>query len=248
MNLVLLENHEFLTESTAQVGGRKADHIQTVLKVKEGQSIRVGRIGGLIGKAVVASVGEKIRLADLTLTDQPPAKLPVRFVVALPRPKAFRRIVEQIAMLGVPEVIFVNATKVDKSYWNSNLEDEGSIREKILVGLEQAGDTIFPVVKFERLLKPFVEDRLSDWCGESAKWIAHPAVAKPNTSATEGMIYDKNFATDKSPAVVAIGPEGGWIDYEINKFNELGFKILDLGPRILKVESAVQVCTAKWLI
>jgi RsmE family RNA methyltransferase len=237
MNLVLLENHEFLTESSAQVGGRKAEHIQTVLKVKEGQSIRVGQIGGLVGRAVVASVGEKIRLADLALTEPPPAKLPVRFVVALPRPKAFRRIVEQIAMLGVSEIIFTNATKVDKSYWNSKLEDEGTIREKMLIGLEQAGDTVFPVVKFERLLKPFVEDRLSDWCGNAGKWIAHPASANK-----------ADFATDKSSSVIAIGPEGGWIDYEIKKFNDLGFRTFDLGPRILKVESAIQICSGKWMI
>ncbi len=243
MNLVLLESHEFLTESAAQVGGRKAEHIQTVLKVKEGQSIRVGQLGGLIGRAIVASVGEKIRLADLTLTDKPPAKLPLRFVVALPRPKAFRRIVEQIAMLGISEVVFVNATKVDKSYWNSNLEDEAMIHEKILLGLEQAGDTISPVVKFERLLKPFVEDRLLEWCGSASKWIAHP-----NTSTNERPTNGEKFNSVKSNSVVAIGPEGGWIDYELKKFGDLGFTTFDLGPRILKVETAIQICTAKWLI
>jgi len=38
---------------------------------------------------------------------------------------------------------------------------------------------------------------------------------------------------------LAIGPEGGFIPYEIEKFAERGFAAVSLGPRILTVEVAV---------
>lgn len=39
--------------------------------------------------------------------------------------------------------------------------------------------------------------------------------------------------------IVAIGPEGGWVDYEVEKFREQGFHSCTIGERILKVDTAV---------
>jgi RsmE family RNA methyltransferase len=41
------------------------------------------------------------------------------------------------------------------------------------------------------------------------------------------------------PVTLAIGPEGGFIEYEVTKLIETGFTPVHLGPRILKVETAV---------
>jgi RsmE family RNA methyltransferase len=41
------------------------------------------------------------------------------------------------------------------------------------------------------------------------------------------------------PAVVAIGPEGGWIPYEVGMLEARGFQAFSLGPRILRVDVAV---------
>ena len=43
----------------------------------------------------------------------------------------------------------------------------------------------------------------------------------------------------QEPCVVAIGPEGGWIDAERASFRDAGFREVDLGPRILRVETAL---------
>lgn len=234
MNLLILENHEFLTESEATVNSRKALHIQTVLKLKEGETIKVGRLNGKIGSATVAAVGEHVRLVEIDLLKDPPKKLNLRLIVALPRPKVFRRLVRTITELGVHEVIFVNSMMVDKAYWGSHFFNNENIQKSVLLGLEQSGDTIVPKFKFERLFKPFVEDRLSAWSADDEKWLAHPHLEN-------GQGF---FKTQKS-AVAAIGPEGGWIPYEVEKFSEFGFQPIRLGPRILRVETAVQMCIAK---
>lgn len=48
------------------------------------------------------------------------------------------------------------------------------------------------------------------------------------------------FATSGGGRIlVAVGPEGGWVDYEIEKFEEYGLRGFSLGTRILKVDTAV---------
>ncbi|MBF0570083.1 MAG: RNA methyltransferase, partial [Candidatus Omnitrophica bacterium] len=49
----------------------------------------------------------------------------------------------------------------------------------------------------------------------------------------------------RKPAVVIIGPEGGFIPFEIAKFREADCEIVNLGERILKVETAVVALLAK---
>jgi RsmE family RNA methyltransferase len=83
------------------------------------------------------------------------------------------------------------------------------------------------------LFKPFVEDELPALCAGSACLVAHPAA---------------NAAPPRDPAgpiTLAIGPEGGFIPYEIDKLRELGFSPFALGERILRVETAVTAILAK---
>jgi len=44
---------------------------------------------------------------------------------------------------------------------------------------------------------------------------------------------------------LAVGPEGSFIDYEIGKFEDSGFDPINLGPRILTVETAIPVLVSK---
>jgi RsmE family RNA methyltransferase len=42
-----------------------------------------------------------------------------------------------------------------------------------------------------------------------------------------------------APVTLAIGPEGGWIEAEVQSLIRAGLKPLDLGPRILRTETAL---------
>ena len=45
--------------------------------------------------------------------------------------------------------------------------------------------------------------------------------------------------------LLAIGPEGGWTDDEVELLEERGFRRVSLGPRILRTETAVVVMLAR---
>ena len=52
----------------------------------------------------------------------------------------------------------------------------------------------------------------------------------------------------KLPSMVFIGAEGGWIDYEIDLLAEQGCTAVNIGPRILRTEAAVNVILGQWLL
>ncbi len=128
--------------------------------------------------------------------------------------------------MGIPEIDLINSWRVDKSYWMSPLVSEQNLRMQCILGLEQAGDTILPAIRLQRLFAPFVREELPHIIKGRLALLAHPGgqVAAPRDVA--------------GPVVLAIGPEGGFIEREVNTFRDAGFTAVNLGPRILRVETA----------
>ncbi len=227
MNLLLLEAADFVAADRVRLSGRRLQHMLEIQRVSEGDSLRVGRIGGDMGTGKVLSLSDSHAELQLTLDQPPPPKLPVTLLLAMPRPKMFRRIMQHCATLGVPRIVLLNSYRVEKSYWQTPFLEPASLHQNLLLGLEQARDTILPQVLMEKRFKPFVEDRLPALIASTQPLLAHPGEYPPAPRASEG------------PVTLAIGPEGGWIPYEVEKLVEAGFQPVQLGERILRVETAV---------
>ncbi|MDU9391661.1 16S rRNA (uracil(1498)-N(3))-methyltransferase [Pseudomonas sp. zfem002] len=233
MNLLLLEEADFTAADRAVLSDRRFTHMQDIHRVAVGDSLRVGRVGGLMGQARVERLeGHE---AELSLTfDQPaPAKLPLTLVLALPRPKMLRRVFQTIATMGVAKLVLVNSYRVEKSFWQTPFLDPEAIRENLILGLEQARDTVLPEVIIEKRFKPFVEDRLPAIAQGTLGLVGHPGNHPP---CPRGVTQ---------PVTLAIGPEGGWIPYEIDLLGKAGLAPVQLGERILRVETAVTALLAR---
>jgi len=174
-------------------------------------------------------LGLNREVADLRveLTKPPPPPLALNLILALPRPKMLRRILQATTSLGIKQIHLIGSWRVEKSYWQSPFLEPDKIHEQLILGLEQAIDTQLPEVHLHPYFKPFVEDKLDTIAGDTTRLVAHPVAAAPLPS------------TSLNDLTLAIGPEGGFIPYEIEKFAELGFAAVSLGPRILTVEVAV---------
>lgn len=212
----------------------RAKHVTKVLKASVGDLLCAGVVGGEIGEARIVAVTSSYPFhvkAELKLSRKPPDKCPLDFVIALPRPVMLRRIISQATSLGVENMHIIHSNKVEKSYWNSGAMDDESITQNVLHGLEQAIDTIPPTITFHRKFKPFIED----FFPSIAQQYSTLLVAHPNESNS----LKGDFTDAPGKILVAVGPEGGWVDFEITKFSDAGFYSFSVGKRILRVDTAV---------
>jgi 16S rRNA (uracil1498-N3)-methyltransferase len=230
MNTLLLTAEELAraTDGVVRLADeRRVAHVRDVHRSVAGESLRVGVLGGGLGTATVLRVdgdGLELRVA---IDRDPPPPVPLVLVLALPRPKVVRRVLHGVASLGVKRLCLVAAWRVEKSYWESPLLEPLAVRRELVLGLEQACDTMLPEVTLHRRFKPFVEDELPVLAAGSRALAAHPTAAASCPRAVTGRV------------TLAIGPEGGFTDYELGALVAQGFAAVSLGPRVLRVEQAI---------
>ena len=227
MNLILLHDADFVTGNSVRLTGRRRKHILEIQRPVVGDTLTVGRLGGLIGKGRITAATTAAVEMDVVLNEAPPAPRAVTLVLALPRPKVIKRVLLSIASLGVKHLYLINGFRVEKSYWQSPALSPASIREALILGLEQACDTRLPEVVLRPLFKPFVEDELPTLVRGTLALVAHPGAANRCPHAIA------------KPVILVIGPEGGFIPYELEKLIEAGCRPVQVGARILRVETAV---------
>lgn len=229
MNLLLLDSAE-ITSNTVTLTGRRAEHLLKVLRVAPGDTVRVGEVNGNIGSGrVLAIEGETVRLT-VELEREPVCDLQVELILALPRPIMLQRILKQATVLGVRRFHLIRSRRVEKSFFHSPVLEPEKIRSILLDGMEQAMDTWLPEVTIHQQFKPFIEDVVPTIAGQGL--IAHPdgkgTLADVPVSGMPGQRL-----------LLAVGPEGGWSDYELQCFVDHGFYCFTMGNRILHVDTAV---------
>jgi len=227
MNALLFSDADVCSPGVIRVTGQRLEHLLRVLKIELGQTIRVGELNGNLGKATAQRISDTEILLAYELLDTPPPKLPLSLVLALPRPKMLRRILRAVAEFGVGELHLINSYRVEKSYWKTPALEERKVQEYFVQGLEQSRDTVLPELHLHQRFKPFVEDQLPDLLVNRRGLLAHPGDYPPCPHAINQSV------------LLAIGPEGGFIPYEVEKLQEAGCEAVSLGSRILRVENAV---------
>lgn len=251
MNCILLPETSFQNGSAYINDLTQITHVNKVLNAQVGDTLKIGQLGGKLGSAIIKDIApDSIQLSDIQLTINPPPKLNLTVVLALPRPKVLRRLVMDMTALGVNDVILINSYRTQKSYWQSPML--GRLDEFVLEGLQQGVDTVAPRISLQKRFKPFVEDELASLITNRAI-VAHPYSAlsfaqymqQPQLENTEPAHRSVNSLL---PSMVFIGAEGGWIDYEIELLAEQGCTPVNIGPRILRTEAAVNVILGQWLL
>jgi len=233
VNLILISEDDLVGQNCVQLQGRRLQHVMKVHRASVGDELAVGLLDGPCGKGKVTGISADKLTLELRLDQQPPAPLPVTLILALPRPKVLKRVLIAATSMGVKRIFLVNAFRVEKSFWKSPLLSKERIDDFLILGLEQAKDTVMPEVRLNPLFKPFVEDELPAIIKDTLALMAHPAAQHPCPRDL------------KKNVTLAIGPEGGFISYGIEKFISLGFSPISLGVRPLRVETVVPALLSK---
>jgi RsmE family RNA methyltransferase len=233
VNLLLVEPAELRADGTCVLDGRRARHLRDVLGARPGARVRAGVIGGGIGTAeVIADDGVALVLRVAVDAARAPAR-DVELVVAVPRPKAIARAIEIAASFGVARVELTNAWRVDKSYLASPKLAADALAIAARVGAEQGMTTRVPDVRVWSRFVALVDARFAIDPHET-RLVAHPG-APPIEGAALG----------DGTTIVAIGPERGWIDRELDTLVARGFQPVSLGAPVLRVEAAIAAALAE---
>lgn len=238
MNLILLSAADLTAAHHARVTDpRRLRHLREVHRAAVGDELTVGLEGGAIGRGRLTRLDGDGADFEVQFDQPPPAALPLHLLLALPRPRMLARTLENVAALGVKRLTLLHTQRVEKSFWQSPELAPERIRDHFVLGLEQARDTLMPRIEFAPRFRPFVEDRLPALIKGRRALLAHPGMAQAcphNVTAVE-----------QRELVLAIGPEGGFIPFEVEMLLRAGFEGVHLGPRILRVETAVVALLAR---
>ena len=234
MNLILCESSEVDAKGVVTLTGARAAHVRGVLGAKPGDTIRIGVVDGPMGQGEILALDEDRVVLRTTLVAGLDTAIPaapgVDLLLALPRPKVLRRLWAQFAALGVGRIVLTNAARVERHYFDTHVLEAATYRPLLIEGLQQAGDTRLPRVSIHRQFRILVEDELDALSNDGARLVAHPGSHRsPLTVARE---------SHRRRVLLAIGPEGGWNDFELDLLMRHRFGIVSLGPRTLRTDTA----------
>ena len=233
MNLLLVEPSELAADGTCALADRRAEHLRTVLRVVPGQIVRAGVLGGGIGTGEILADDGRAVTMRLTIAGTAPPQLAIDLVLAVPRPKVLSRVIETCAAFAVRRIELTNAWRVDKSYLRSPRLAADALTRAARLGAEQGATTHVPEIRVHERLMGLLDQPFAP----ATKLVAHPGA--PPIEAV---------ASPPLPCVLAIGPEGGWIERELATLADRGFVSCSLGAPILRVEAAVSAALGQLLL
>lgn len=241
MNLLILTEDDRTEGDIFVVAGNRLRHIIGVLRVSVGDMVEVGLVDGHVGKAVVRAIEkERVVLECQWLGDVQDTGPAIDIVCALPRPQTFKKVLQVSATMGVERVYFVNANRVEKCFFSASVTRPETIRYYLEKGLSQGKRTRLPKVIIHPRFRCFFEEvvpRLEpDEQGKVVKLVADvECKSYLNGSMLEGA----------ARIIIAIGPEGGWVPFELEIMREHGFEKFKLGDWPLRVENALVATLAQ---
>jgi len=241
VNLILVSPAE-IESGAVRLTDSRAVHLATVLKTAPGQQVRIGLLDGPFGTGTVTALDA----AGVSLTCAFEAAAPPRprvdLLLALPRPKVLRRLWSQVAALGVGQVVLTNAARVERDYFGTHVLAPSTYTPLLVEGLQQARDTRLPIVTVHRRFKVLIEDDLEGLFPAGVRVAAQPGQEESfsgllsQPQAPGSMLQAEQ--RDETRVLLAVGPEGGWTDFELALLERHGFHTVGMGPRTLRSDTA----------
>ena len=232
MNRILFERDE-IVDGVATIADARAEHVMSILHGEVGQILKTGEVDGKIGTGEIVGIADGdggVPKVSIRCHHADESRRPwVDLILAPPRPRVMKRLLPQLATMGVGRIVLVGAKKVEKDFWGATLLREENYRPLLVDGLMQAGTSILPTLETRRSFVRFAREELDERFPSPNRIVAHPY------GATDAPPPDR---ADARPLVLAVGPEGGWTDEEVALLEQRGFVRHSLGPRILRTDTA----------
>jgi 16S rRNA (uracil1498-N3)-methyltransferase len=220
-----------ITSDRVTLDGPEAHHLLHVMRARTGDSIRLFDDSGDEFAAVIESLGRSratLRIVERRTLDR---ELPFVLTIGVALPKGDRQkwLVEKLTELGVTTLV--------------PLITERGVAQPTASALDRLGRNVIEAAKQcgrNRLMHVAEPQPWGEWlcrtphASDELRLLAHPGGA---------LLAHLDFSTPQ-PVRCAIGPEGGLTDAEVAAATAAGWQAVDLGPRILRVETAAVALAA----
>jgi 16S rRNA (uracil1498-N3)-methyltransferase len=215
----------------AALTGEHADHLLRVLRAHVGQEfdiatgtvVRHGRIVTIQEDRVGFELGEEVPAATV-------AK--ITLLLAIFKFDRMEWAIEKCTELGVSRIVPVIARRTDAHLASAAVNRAERWRRIAVQAAEQSRRTNPPEIVAPLKLKDAVID------GAACLRIV---LAE---SEQETLLRDVLASSPARAITLAIGPEGGWADDELQLFQKSGWTCASLGSTILRAETAAIAATA----
>ncbi len=222
-----------ITGDQARLSGAEAHHLTHVMRAVAGDEVVLFDGSGAEFTARIERVGRseiELAMVSRSVIDRE-ARVAVTLGVALPKGDRQRWLVEKAAELGVARLVPLVTERSNQRESAAGLE---KLRRAVIEASKQCGRN--------RLLEIAAPEPLEDFLGAAARADCR-LVAHPNGHPLS-RVLDELAVADPQSVALAIGPEGGFSAAEIERAVAQGWQRVDLGQRILRVETAALALVA----
>lgn len=238
MNICLFSAEEI--NSPLSIKDPRGEHIVKILHKNEGDTFTAGIIDGPSGTATITRIDRESKTLDFEFMAEGEGKplFPLTMIIGFPRPIQLKRLLRDMAGLGVQEIHLTGTQLTEKSYLKSDLATPQNCHQMLLDGTVQAGGTHVPKIFMHTSVRECL-DTLSPQISSTKN-----LYALDNIDAHCSL--NSHLLSNETPqmAFAAIGSERGWTGEERKLFEERGFLRLRMGERIFRTETASTVAAS----
>ena len=213
-----------------------AAHALRVLRLKAGDAVTLFNGDGHEYPARLVTAGARDVRAEVASRTSPVRESPlhVTLIQALARGEKMDWIIQKATELGIARMVPVTTgrseVKLDAARGGKRLEHWRAVA---IAACEQCGRNAIPVIEAPVELSAWL--KTSGATEPGARWMLHP----------DGATRVRDLqATSPGELLLAVGPEGGFGEIDLDALHGAGFRALSLGPRILRTETAGVVAIA----
>jgi 16S rRNA (uracil1498-N3)-methyltransferase len=212
-----------------ELGGAEAHHLAAVCRLRPGDQVYLFNGDGRQYVARIASANRDLVKLEISAVESPDRELPIGIQVAAPVPKGDRAqfLVEKLTELGVTSFVPLGTHRSVIHPGSGKLE---KLRRYVIEASKQCGRNVLLSVE------------------PPADWLSYCGRADlPATRIVAHRGGSDRFPPLREDAVLAVGPEGGFAEDEIGTARKAGWRVVDLGPRTLRIETAA-ILLASWAV
>ena len=234
MNICLFKQEEI--NQPLSIKDERGEHIIKILHKKEGDTFSAGIINGKAGLAVITKIDEQGIHFSFKPESEGKPLYPLKMIIGFPRPIQLKRLLRDIAALGVCEVHLTGTELGEKSYMQSNLVEHGTAYQMLVDGTVQAASTHVPELYLHKTLTVCL-NYMEEKSGENEL-----KLCLDNVNPC-GSLMNVFKIQEKTPdcVVAAIGSERGWTQKERELLEKAGYLRVGMGPRVMRTETAATV-------